>query len=594
MQVALPKKNDSWMGIAILVGLMILLFCGILVLAVPKIFPNKEGQNEGLVEGGNGKAKGQKGGKPVAGGAFPRRALVFSLHNYLYANPVGTLAAHDQTAVARLPEILPKGKLNLPKDQVLWVSDMNTAARQPVVKKVFEKTLESYLSESRPQDRVLVTFVGHATAIGEKGYLIPLEGDPTQESTLIPLEWVYARLKECKARQKVLILDVCRFNAATGQERPGAEPMSKELAAAIAAVPEGVEVICSCKEGERSWESEVDPAGLFLGSLSRVLDQGLKGQIQKPADPIPVERIVTETRTALGQKSQELGQTQTLSKYGSEAQGEVEESADIAAVPKVQGAEPPPEILVERTKRLLDGLHLPPVKVTSSDDHFDPKMVATLCDPESKAMADFAKLGPPPAENKAFQFMEKVRAHLWGISSRVPPEDLKKEVDRLKKKEVREDLKLLKAGFRAAEDAVLKKTVEANQRSVATILGLLEEDLTDLEKLNDERDELPPLWRAQFDFVQAKLEAEAAYLWEYQSLLGQMRKEAPARDPKIHGGWVLASIANPQGDSKGKKLAKSSKKIYEDMIKKYPGTPWAILAKRELGTALGLEWQAVP
>jgi hypothetical protein len=40
-----------------------------------------------------------------------------------------------------------------------------------------------------------------------------------------------------------------------------------------------------------------------------------------------------------------------------------------------------------------------------------------------------------------------------------------------------------------------------------------------------------------------------------------------------------------------KKLATDAVELYEKMIKDYPGTPWAMQAKREKGIPLGLQWQ---
>jgi hypothetical protein len=91
--------------------------------------------------------------------------------------------------------------------------------------------------------------------------------------------------------------------------------------------------------------------------------------------------------------------------------------------------------------------------------------------------------------------------------------------------------------------------------------------------------------------VLARLQSQIAYLYEYQSMLGQMRKELPPRDPALHGGWRLAAQTSLQGDAAGKKLYKSSQKILEKLAKDNPGTPWEVLAKREKLTALGLEWQ---
>ena len=96
-----------------------------------------------------------------------------------------------------------------------------------------------------------MTFVGHATIADKKAYLVPFEGILEDIQTLIPLETVFADFKACKSRQKVLVLDICHANIRFGQERPGGESMSAELATAIAAAPEGIEVITSCKEAER-------------------------------------------------------------------------------------------------------------------------------------------------------------------------------------------------------------------------------------------------------------------------------------------------------------------------------------------------------
>ena len=43
-------------------------------------------------------------------------------------------------------------------------------------------------------------------------FLAPIEGDLEVAESLIPLKWFYKELESCKARQKVLVLDVNRFN----------------------------------------------------------------------------------------------------------------------------------------------------------------------------------------------------------------------------------------------------------------------------------------------------------------------------------------------------------------------------------------------
>ncbi|MFN6052876.1 MAG: hypothetical protein ACK47R_18765, partial [Planctomycetia bacterium] len=137
-----------------------------------------------------------------------------------------------------------------------------------------------------------------------------------------------------------------------------------------------------------------------------------------------------------------------------------------------------------------------------------------------------------------------------------------------------------------------KAGIEKDEKEVALMMLGLTEALDALKKLEEKKDEESKRWQANYDFVLARLEAQVAYLFEYQSALGQMRKELPAHDPKIHGGWKLASTIKLQGDSTGKKLAKESNGILEKLAKAVPGSPWEVMAKREKFTALGLEWQA--
>src|SRR5205823_2148440 len=79
-----------------------------------------------------------------------------------------------------------------------------------------------------------------------------------------------------------------------------------------------------------------------------------------------------------------------------------------------------------------------------------------------------------------------------------------------------------------------------------------------------------------------RVQGQIAHLYEYQSMLGKMRKEFPPRDPTLHGGWRLTASPRPQGDPAGKKLAKASPELLERVVKDYPGTPWAVLARFQL------------
>src|SRR5262249_7709621 len=127
---------------------------------------------------------------------------------------------------------------------------------RPPLKGVIEQAINSFLDTCRPQDRIVLLFVGHAISIGKESFLVPLEGELDNKDTLIPIRWLYEHLKQCPAQQKVLIMDVCRYDPGRGHERPGGGPMEAELAATLQKPPEGVQVWLACAAGQYSFEFE--------------------------------------------------------------------------------------------------------------------------------------------------------------------------------------------------------------------------------------------------------------------------------------------------------------------------------------------------
>ena len=97
----------------------------------------------------------------------------------------------------------------------------------------------------------MILFAGHGTEIDKDAYLIPISGRKENADTLLPLAWVYEQLEKCKARQKVLILDLFRFPPALGFELPGAGvseegEMGEVFDKKLQEPPAGVQVWSSC------------------------------------------------------------------------------------------------------------------------------------------------------------------------------------------------------------------------------------------------------------------------------------------------------------------------------------------------------------
>jgi hypothetical protein len=513
---------------------------------------------------------------------FPRRALAISVNNYLYFNPTNYgLPGRNSHSVLTLLDQFNRG-LHIPLTQQLQLSDAAPAnVAKPPLKPVIESTITNFLASSRPQDRLLLLFVGHYVEMGDEVFLVPIEGERDNKETLIPLTWVYKQLEECKARQKVLILDVCRFNPTRGLERPGSGPedakvegaMGPKLDALLQKPPEGVQVWSSCLPEQFSYE--YDDAnlnnGVFLEALHEALGKALEGTVQQPEDALPLPKLVETVNKHMEAFLKPFKKTQTSRLTGSEpAEGA---PYDAAATPPVLPAIKVPvaeggAASGKRVQEILQEIEVPPLKANVSET---PVSAQSL----------------PPFAAKVLDNYVPVEAE---TPFRTAVKNAQKALQVVKGKRLKEQwLKL-------ADEKKFKEEVKDYQmKEVATIHSDLIEVLEQLKKAGEPEErakETSKRWLANYDYLLARLENQIAYFFEYQSLLGSIRKELPPHDPMLHNGWRIAAVPTPVGDSTGKKLAADAKKVLEKMGKDYAGTPWEVLAKRDRLTSLGLEWQA--
>lgn len=528
---------------------------------------------------------------------FPRRALIISIHDYLYANPLQSGMPGTQANLNNFINSLSLG-LHVSLNQIAHLTDdaeSKWGARAPT-KTVIEKTLTNFLDSSRPQDRILVFFLGHAVELGDEVYLAPIEGELDQAETLIPLKWFYEQLAKCKARQKVLVLDGTRYNQTFGQERPGGEEMGPKLDAMLKAPPPGVQVWSSCIAKQRSFASDGYPLGIFLDSLQKALRQGGKGKIQKPDEEMPLAHYVELVNKFMKNDLSKRKLEQVSRLTGKEADSGAAYDPKQKAPPNAKAALARPPAGVEENKKLVEGvldqIGTPPIKAKVAHE------LPILYDALPPFSAEMLKKFQDDPNSPLRQPVQDARAMLWAISPDQPPSSLKVEVAMARRKYQEVRLNVLNEGYRAPsgrDEAQFKKRVENDERKVAMLMRAVEDALMQLRdpKVVEAREnEKSKRWQANYDFMLARVEMQYAYLFEYQSMLGSMRKEFPPRNPELHSGWKLASQAKLQGDSIGKKSAKDAQKLLSNIIKNNAGSPWEVLAKREKLTNLGLEWQA--
>jgi hypothetical protein len=519
---------------------------------------------------------------PPSAGRFPRRALIVSVNNYLYFNPVqyGLLSPAGRN-VHNLANKLNLG-LHIPLDQVFELSDAapesrrgGQAARSPL-KSVIEQTVTDFLQTSRAQDRIVLMFIGHAVEVDGETFLVPIDGERDNKANLIPLSWLYEKLAASRARQKVLILDVCRFDPSRGFERPGSGSpdakvegtMTAKMDEALKNPPAGVEVWSACVAEQYSHEYEED--GVFVDALLKGAGQPIEGVIQRPADSIRVDKLVEIVNKEMGSTLSLYGKKQTSRLAGTEPE---DGAAYDPAEPPPPRVEPKPPVAaadaypVAELRKLLKEVDLPPIKVAREEMLLRAESLPPFT---ARTMAAYKE-----GEGADTPLRKAVKAAIEALGQ-------------LKGKTLREEW-----SAPADENRFKAQVTDYQKAEVARVQRELDEALADLKSAGtpEARAAEPRRWQAHYDYVLARLEAELAYLNEYQGLLGQLKKELPPIDKKVQNGWRVASQKS-LSDSTAKKLAKDAEKTLDKIVKDYPDTPWQILAKRDRMTALGMEWQA--
>ncbi|HEV3257502.1 MAG TPA: hypothetical protein VG013_11520 [Gemmataceae bacterium] len=518
---------------------------------------------------------------------FPRRALAVSVSNYWYANPVA-YGDNDRAVGAVLRRLAEA--LYIPKKQVFELGDGGTQPVAPT-KEVIKNTITDFLNTSRAQDRIILLFVGHAVDVGGEPYLVPIDGDLTAKDTLLPLKWLYDGLARCKARQKVLILDVCRFDPSRGLERPGSGPMKPKIDAALQNPPPGVQVWSACVAKQYSHEGMLYTAdgnglhvGFFLSELYEAVGPSKKKRvifgIQHAGDPLPIETLA---------KGKGKGEAQGVDRGTAY---EADYWVTAKQTPRLSGRENPGGTPYDPQEK-------EPAQVVirkPAPPPGGPAGTPVVRDILDETGAAATREGSPtltPATMPLFD--AKVLERYKDDGQRTP---LRKAIIKARDALARHSQTFQEEFRGKGDDAAVKKLIYDRQKPPALAMEDLKEAMEDLQGMREESGkDKSRRWQADYEFILAKLEQRFAYANEYNYMLGRIRKDAmPPRDPNKYGGWRLAAQEklHPAIGKEGKDMAADAKKRFLKLAKTYKGTPWAFLGKREALAALGLEWQVTP
>lgn len=626
------KRGGGWIAAVLALGFLFACLSGtaaLILIVVPKMKERMAQQEQAKnAEPNTPSAAAHHGNQDQAveagaGTEFPRRLLGISVNNYIFANP--TSYGHDPTnyILRSFGQTLEKiaNRLRIPPSQVFELSDgAPDNKKQPPLRPIIEKTLEQFCTTSRPQDRVIIVLCGHTVEIEKKPYFVPLEGEIDDAATLIPLEWIMQQIAKCPAQQKLLIADFNRYDKGRGQERPSGGKLSESAAEMLKNPPPGVQVWSACSAGQYSYEfddfydfgGQGIKGGAFLNmfSVAFIKGGGLKG-IQKPSDPLPIDGLAELVNANTIALSLELPNPLDESDDAAEEKKDEMEKKPAAPAkreplqtPFIAGAmsgtpvafnptEPPPQpvkiptpqevygknmLARDEVRKLLDIFKLPPIKearTTETTVQIDEVLPFT-----AEAMAEYRNTGP----------LETIKKNPDKYPLRIAVLDAIEKLRALDASDIALPTQLSEADRSDAAKGNLARL----QRGPARVMQQLEELRESLAQAGEERkEEKSKFWQATFDYVMAQVNARYVYVHEYTSVIGQVRRDQlpELNKAKGHVGWRLASSERLVSGNEVRDMAKDARKIYRKLAKDHPGTPWAVLAKRDETMALGLRWE---
>jgi hypothetical protein len=144
------------------------------------------------------------------------------------------------------------GRYRVPEKQLLYSEN---ASRLKV-----EQELEDFLRDIPPDSQVVVYFLGHGQLVaGSGGLLATREFEVAKAAaTGFPLKWLVGKLEDCRAEEKILLLDTCQAD-----ESPSSEELILSLRAPGGTkVSKSVTLVGSCSKGQSGAVVERDGEAL--------------------------------------------------------------------------------------------------------------------------------------------------------------------------------------------------------------------------------------------------------------------------------------------------------------------------------------------
>lgn len=144
--------------------------------------------------------------------------------------------------------------------------------------------------------------------------------------------------------------------------------------------------------------------------------------------------------------------------------------------------------------------------------------------------------------------------------------------------------------FPTADSPDFKEAMRRNQQKAAraeyTVRAALE-PINAVAKLRDK--ETSRRWQAHYDLIRGRLLVMYLRCHEYNAACAAMMRDPKQFKDPASNAWRMVPT-NTIDSSKGSAVALEAKELLQRVVTSHPGTPWALLAQRELEDPFGFQW----
>jgi len=145
--------------------------------------------------------------------------------------------------------------------------------------------------------------------------------------------------------------------------------------------------------------------------------------------------------------------------------------------------------------------------------------------------------------------------------------------------------------FPKLDDAQFAEDLTRAQRAAAILEPRLEELVGTLRRGEEDRDELDSArWEAGFDLAMGRALASKVRAEGYNAMLAMAKQGMPFTSER-KDTWVIAPSDRIATGSRAEQEAEQAQAYLTRVVQEHEGTPWALLAKRELDRPLGWAWR---